>query len=120
TGEGQGTAQPRAAANAQARGASLRRLDRDEVANLLRRGDEMIAAGDIGPARLLLQRAAEAGDPRAAVLLATTYDPLLLETRGVIGVAPDIKMARSWYEKAQQLGSTEASRRLEFLASRNR
>jgi hypothetical protein len=96
------------------------RLDREEITNLLKRGEEFMAAGNLGPARLAFRRAAEAGDPQAAFLLATTYDPVLLETRGVIGVVPDIAMARAWYEKAKGLGSANASRRLEVLASRDR
>ncbi len=99
--------------------ASLR-LDREEITDLLKRGEEFMAAGNLGPARLAFRRAAEAGDPQAAFLLATTYDPMLLETRGVIGVVPDIAMARAWYEKAKELGSASASRRLEVLASRDR
>jgi hypothetical protein len=104
----------------QAARAQLRPMDREEVADLLRRGGEFVAAGNLGPARLALRRAAQAGDPQAAFVLATTYDPILLETRRVIGVVPDIAMARAWYEKAKEFGSTDASLRLELLASRER
>jgi hypothetical protein len=99
--------------------ASLR-LDREQIADLLKRGEDFMAAGNLGPARLAFRRAAEAGDPQAAFLLATTYDPMQLEARGVIGVVPDVAMARTWYEKARELGSTGASLRLEVLASRDR
>jgi hypothetical protein len=100
--------------------APLRRLDREEITYLLKRGEEFMAAGDLGPARLALRRAAEAGDPQAAFALATTYDPMLLGKRGVIGVVPDIAMARAWYEKAKEFGSAGASLRLEVLASPDR
>ena len=96
--------------------APFRRLDRAEIAHLLKRSDELVAAGEFGPARLVLRRAAEAGDPNAAFALATTYDPILLRARRVIGIAPDIAMARAWYEKAKEFGSIDASRRLELLA----
>jgi hypothetical protein len=102
--------------NSQATSAPFRRLDREEMAYLLTRGAELLAAGELGPARLALRRAAEAGDPNAAFALATTYDPILLRARKVIGVAPDIAMARDWYEKAKEFGSTDASSRLELLA----
>jgi TPR repeat protein len=105
-------------ANTQATSAPLRRLDREEIAHLLKRGAELVAAGELGPARLILRRAAEAGDPNGAFALATTYDPILLEARRVIGVAPDTAMARAWYEKAKEFGSIDASRRLELLAKR--
>jgi TPR repeat protein len=65
----------------------------------------------------VLQRAAEAGDPRAALTLAGTYDPIVLEKLAVHGFAPNIAMAREWYEKARQFGSAEAPRRLEMLAT---
>jgi hypothetical protein len=107
---------PRETPNSQATSAPLRRLDREEIAYLLKRGEELVAAGELGPARLALRRAAEAGDPNAAFALATTYDPILLRARRVIGVAPEIATARAWYEKAKEFGSVDASRRLELLA----
>jgi len=111
---------PRETPNSQATSAPLRRLDADEIADLRKRGEELMAAGNLGLARLALQRVAEAGDPQAAFALATTYDPILLETRKVIGVVPDIAMARAWYEKAKEFGSTDASLRLELFASHGR
>jgi TPR repeat protein len=86
------------------------------MAYLLKRGEELVATGELGPARLALRRAAEAGDANAAFVLATTYDPILLRARKVIGVAPDVAMARAWYEKAKEFGSIDAPRRLELLA----
>ncbi|HWN48283.1 MAG TPA: hypothetical protein VNO18_00330 [Xanthobacteraceae bacterium] len=119
-GTGSTDTRPRETPNTQATSAPLRRLDREEIADLLKRGEEFVAAGNLGPARLALRRAAEAGDPQAAFVLATTYDPILLEARRVIGVVPDIAMARAWYEKAKEFGSTDASLRLGLLASRDR
>jgi hypothetical protein len=112
---GTDTTAPRETPNSQATSAPLRRLNREEIASLLKRGAELAAAGQLGPARLALRRAAEAGDPDAAFALAITYDPILLRARVVIGVAPDAAMARAWYEKAKELGSMDASRRLEAI-----
>jgi hypothetical protein len=106
---------PRETPESQATSAPLRRLDREEIAYLLKRGEELVAAGQLGPARLVLRRAAEAGDSNAAFALAITYDPILLRGRVVIGVAPDDAIARAWYEKAKELGSLDASRRLEAI-----
>jgi hypothetical protein len=92
-----------------------RQLDRKEIAFLLKRGEELVAAGQLGPARLVLRRAAEAGDSDAAFALAMTYDPILLRAGVVIGVAPDDAMARAWYEKAKELGSIDAPKRLEAI-----
>ena len=102
-----------------AKSAAFRQLDRDEIADLVRRGEAFVATGDLAAARLLLQRAAEAGDARAALTLAGTYDPIVLEKLGLMGFASDIGMARRWYERAREFGSAEALRRLEMLASRD-
>jgi hypothetical protein len=92
--------------------------DSEEVLALVKRGEQIAASGDIAAARLILRRAADAHNARAALALAATYDPIVLEKIGVFGVTPDIAAARSWYEKAREFGSTEAPRRLELLASR--
>jgi hypothetical protein len=94
--------------------------DSEEVAALVKRGQELAASGDVAAARLTLRRAAEAHNARAALAFAATYDPIVLETLGIYGVAPDIATARSWYEKAREYGSAEAPRRLEMLVSRER
>jgi hypothetical protein len=91
-------------------------LDADQMAALLARANELIASGDIAAAQLVLRRAAEAGSAQAAMTLAGTYDPVLLAKLGVHGFAADIVAARQWYEKAKQLGSIAAERRLELLA----
>jgi len=95
---------------------ALRSLDRDEIATLHRRGEELIGQGDIAGARLLLTRAAEAGDARAALALGATYDAANLNRLGVHGIVPDAAQARAWYAKAAEFGSDEASRRLEQIA----
>jgi hypothetical protein len=90
-----------------------RQLERDEVVLLVKRGEDFITSGDLSSARLVLQRAAEAGDMHAALALAGTFDPNLLAQ----SFAGDVVMARFWYERAKQLGSSEAPRRLEQLES---
>jgi hypothetical protein len=97
---------------------AILRLDPSEIASALRRADDLIASGDLAAARLVLRRAANAGDARAAMTLAGTYDPVILEKLGVHGFVPDVAMARAWYEKAKKFGSAEAPRRLELLASK--
>jgi hypothetical protein len=99
-------------------GDSIHRIDPNEIASSLRRADELIASGDLAAARLVLRRAANAGDARAAMTLAGTYDPVILEKLGVHGFVPDVAMARAWYEKAKKFGSAEAPQRLERLASK--
>lgn len=97
-----------------------RSLGGDEVAALYRRSRELIVQGDIAAARLLLTRAAEAGDARSALALGATYDPAALRKLGVLGLAADARQARAWYAKAAELGSEEAAKRLEQLAQASR
>jgi hypothetical protein len=97
-----------------------RQLSADEIAGLLKRGEEFARSGDFPAARLLLQRAAEAHHARAAYLLAATYDPKAIETFGASSVLADADRARAWYQKAQNWGSAEAPDRLEALASAGR
>ena len=109
------TVAPVAAAPAVAAPAPARVVDAAELALLMKRAREMLAAGDIPVARLLLRRAADAQDPTAALMLAQTYDPDVLGTQDVRNINPDPEMARVWYQKAAQLGSTDAQRRLAQL-----
>lgn len=91
---------------------TARRIDPDELAMLMKRAKGLLASGDIPPARLLLERAADAQEPTAAFLLAQTYDPAVLGARDSRTITPDPEAARAWYQKAAQLGSPEAQRRL--------
>jgi hypothetical protein len=113
----------------------------EEIAKAVKRGLELLAQGEIKDARELLLRWAAEKDATAALALGTSYDPVqlekLLSERGpATAVRPvaslhvaspklvdpnsfaDIAMARTWYQKAKDLGSTEAGRRLESLAAR--
>jgi TPR repeat protein len=68
----------------------------------------------------MLRRAAESKNAEAALMLAATYDPVVLRELKVYGVAADVAMARTWYEKAKEFGSEVAPRLLEILASATR
>jgi len=106
------------AAQTPAASKTLRTLDPDEIKLLVKQGEQFAAAGDLVGARLVLQRAAQAGDASAAVALGATYDPVVLAKIGVVGLGADVEQARSWYQKAESLGSAEATRRLQILANR--
>ncbi|MFG3596969.1 hypothetical protein [Bradyrhizobium sp. RDI18] len=92
--------------------APARRIDPEELAALLKRAKGLLAIGDITSARLLLERAADAQEVEAALMLAGTYDPQVLGSRDLRSVTPDPAAARLWYQKAAQLGSADAKRRL--------
>ena len=97
-----------------------RHLDSEELAKLLKRSETFLNNGDIAAARLLLRRAAEAGEARAALALAATFDPVVLKQLGAVGAKDDIAQARAWYQRASQLGSAEAGTRLQQLAAEAR
>jgi hypothetical protein len=96
----------------------IRTLDAEEIALLIKQGEQFIAAGDVVTARTIFQRAAEAGDAHAAMALGATYDPAVLAKLGVLGMGADVEKARNWYQKAESLGSQEATQRLSVLANR--
>ena len=108
------------AAGAQAPPSSktIRVLDPQEIELLMKQGEQFIAAGDVVTARIVFQRAAEAGNANAAMALGATYDPTVLAKLGVVGMSADVEKARSWYQTAEKLGSPEARRRLDVLADR--
>jgi hypothetical protein len=93
-----------------------RALDSNEIKLLIKQGEQFAAAGDLVSARVVLQRAAQAGDATAAMALGATYDPIVLAKIGVVGLSADVEQARSWYQKAESLGSSEATLRLQILA----
>jgi TPR repeat protein len=76
----------------------------------MERGRNLLRSGDIASARLLFQHLANAGIADAALALATTYDPCYLAQHNLIGVAGDETKAHDWYQRASELGSTEAGR----------
>ncbi len=97
---------------------AVRTLDPEEIKLLVKQGEQFAEAGDLAGARILFQRAAEAGDATAATALGATYDPTVLAKLGAVGIGADLERARFWYQKAASLGSTDARRRLDLLANR--
>jgi hypothetical protein len=91
---------------------------RQAIASLVARGKELLRDGDFSSARLILQRAADAGEVDAALTLGSTYDPSILAQLGIRSQVANVDLARTWYEKAQEFGSAEASSRLKKLLNR--
>jgi hypothetical protein len=98
----------------------VREINPDEVAGFVRRAQELLTTGDLQAARLLLLRAAEAHDARAALLLAKTFDPIASKQFGAADAEPDLAQARNWYQKAEEWGASEARHELDALASYTR
>jgi TPR repeat protein len=89
-----------------------------EIAGLLARGDWLFATGGVAAARRLYERAADAGDARAAVELGETFDPVFLDHTHVRGIRGELSTAVFWYRRARDLGATGVSSRLERLEAK--
>jgi TPR repeat protein len=76
-----------------------------------------LADGDIAAARAFLERAAEAGDARAILVLGDTYDPATLARLGAVGLKGDASQARDYYARALSAGLAAARNRIAALES---
>ena len=88
----------------------------DEITDLLERGDVLLQTGDVTSARLFYERAAAAGDGRAALRLGISFEPAFLERIGIPTEQADVAAARMWFGRALDLGVPEAKRQLDNLA----
>lgn len=74
-----------------------------------------ILEGDIASARLFYERAAAAGDARAALALGNSFNPAFLRRLGVLGMEGDAAAAARWYRRARALGDPDAEKALKTL-----
>jgi hypothetical protein len=89
--------------------------DAQDLARLVARASVLLGQGDIGSARIVLERAAETGNAQASFMLAETYDPLILPQWGTYGTRGDAMKARTLYAKAEAGGVKEAKQRFDAL-----
>jgi TPR repeat protein len=78
----------------------------------------VFATGDVASARLLYERAADAGEARAALRLGETFDSVFLDHPRLRGVRGDSGTAVFWYRRARDLGATEVASRLKSLEAK--
>ncbi|MBR1235390.1 hypothetical protein [Bradyrhizobium sp. AUGA SZCCT0182] len=93
-------------------------LDSEQAAvatGLVARASALLRQGDIGAARLVLERAVEMGSAQASFALAETYDPLILAKWKTQGTRGDASKAQGLYARADAAGIQEAKARLEAL-----
>ena len=86
-----------------------------EAAKLIARASALLGQGDIGAARIVLERASETGSAKASFMLAETYDPAILTAWGTYGTRSEVTKARELYAKAHAGGIQEAKDRLNAL-----
>lgn len=84
---------------------------------LLERGEAMLQQKNVAAARMLFERAANAGVGTAALKLANTYDPSFIAEHNLIGIKGDQQKAEAWYGRASALGEKSAEGRLKSLGS---
>jgi len=89
----------------------------DEALRLRAEGLAAMAGGDFAGARALLERAAEAGDARALLVLGDAYDPATLARMGALGLKGDAQRARDYYARALAAGVEAARQRIAALAA---
>jgi TPR repeat protein len=91
----------------------------DLLGLLLRRGDALLALGDVSSARLLYERAAAGGEGRGATGAGKTYDPMFLLAIRARGIQADPVAAANWYRKSIELGDKSATERLTQMNQRS-
>src|SRR5262249_4065043 len=90
------------------RAGGLSAAEQERAEHALVQGEQYLARGSILVARQYFLLAADAGLATAALRLAATYDPVELQHLEVSGVVPDLDLARTWYERARELGALDA------------
>jgi hypothetical protein len=86
-----------------------------ELPRLMARASLLVAQGDIGAARVVLEHAAESGSASALFALAETFDPAVLSAWGTLGTQGDAARAGDLYARALAGGVAAARERLATL-----
>jgi hypothetical protein len=87
----------------------------EEAARFCAHGLIALADGDIARSRAFLERAAEAGDSRALMVLGDTYDSATLTRLGAVGIRGDAARAHDYYARALAAGVVAARQRIAAL-----
>ena len=88
-----------------------------EETELLRRGADLLRHGDVAAARLIFHDLAKRGSGKAARAMGESHDPVFLRRLFTAGLQPNVDEAKRWYQKALEMGDTEAAKRLAALRS---
>jgi hypothetical protein len=91
----------------------------EEAEKLYRRAEGLVADGDFAGARLLLERAVEAGHAGAIFMLASTYDPNVLGKVNALGLRGEPEKAKVLYQQALAAGIEDSTGRLSALTATN-
>ena len=111
------SSQPRIAQPAPAKTIE-RHISSEEEDEAINRATDMLENEDIAAARLIYESIALRGSAKGAFAMAQTFDPQFLKHFVINGLKPNLDEARMWYQKATELGSSEAEARLATLDPR--
>jgi TPR repeat protein len=81
-------------------------------------GETFVQMRDLTSGRLYFERAAEAGDGRAALRMGETFDPAFLAGAGIRAMQGDRQQAFFWYRRASDLDDADAKDLLKKLDAR--
>jgi hypothetical protein len=90
----------------------------NRASQLYARGLDAELRGDLSGARRFYSTAARLGDAASARNLGRLYDPAYIKHAALGGIDPDPALARTWYERAINLGDADAEPLLEALSVR--
>jgi hypothetical protein len=96
------------------------RVPEAEESQLMSRAEKAMQLGQVAAARMIYENLAGRGSARGAYALAQTYDPVVLVPSKILGLSPDVELARQWYRKAAELGSDKATERLSAFGATDR
>ena len=85
------------------------RQSTDQAGGLMQRADQLLGAGDVASARILLEEAAKLGSGSAALRLGRSYDPAQPGSLRYADTQTNPDLAKAWYERALALGTREAA-----------
>lgn len=95
------------------------REDAQRMEGLMRKGEDNMRTGNVTGARRFFEHAANSGWAPAAIAMGGTYDAAeLFKLQVVGGIRPEPDTARKWYQRAAELGASEALQRLQRLSER--
>ena len=83
----------------------------EEISAWIRVADELLRHGEISAARILLQRAANAHSAEASLRLGMTFDPTVLHTWGVVGIAANADRAKPLSDLGRNQSAIRRDRR---------
>jgi TPR repeat protein len=85
------------------------RQSNDQADGLVRRAEQLLGAGDVATARILLEEAVKLGSGPAALRLGRSYDPAQAGSLRYADTQTNPDLAKAWYERALALGTQEAA-----------